>query len=350
MRIRKFSVAAILLWVALALTSVLASPDIAIINPSNGKSIYLPNGSLRQVVVRTDKATASFTTLTKENAAFVLRTYDAQAKPLGTATMAAFTDGYAGGNDYALASNSRRIVYKKKSGTHMHLLDIPTNSETVLWENAISKYGRDIKGLYWLADDRVLALLGFYPETERNEITLIDVSSGNRKILYRPVDYGHSNALSPDRNLLAFQEATKKLSIYSTVKVLDLRSGEVIANFGSGTQLMGPLQWSPDGSELAYVDGNEIKLWRRENQTTRLLKLLDEGFLVYSLVFTRDMVGYVGGFTGKKEGLFDNLFGYKKLILIDARNGNEVRKVSEQFNGRLYYLDAVDRIVAEIGI
>lgn len=347
---RRIYLAALLLGILALVRSVaVASADISIIDVASGNETLLPNSKWRQVVVQYGASTPTFTTMAREDDSLVLRTYDTSGRLHRTEAITKFTDGYAGSRQYALSANGHRLVYKKGYETNLYLLDITSNSETLLWPDAVSKYGPDIQGLYWMSDDTLVALLG--PQNaQRGQVTLLNATSGVRQLLYRPVNFGLHNALAPDRKLLAFQEALGKHSIYCKIQILDLQSGEIVATLGSGSQLMGPLQWSPDGAELSFVEGNNIHVWRRHDRQTRLLKILDDGFLVYNLVFARGQIGYVGGYTGKKESWFGNLPGNRKLILLDAENGGEIRQIRQEFNGSLFYLAACHCIVAEIGI
>ena len=333
----------------------IASPDIAIIELGTGNKAYPPSAERRQVVVRLDAASINFTTLVQAKGSLALQTYDRGGRLLGRETIRQFTEGYAGSLDYAFSADGRRIVYKKGYERDLYLLDIASDKETLLWPDAVTKYGPDIQGLHWVADDTVVALLGPRDaspgqEARSGEVTLVNVLTGARRTLHRPVAFMRGTALSPDRRWLVFLESLGRYSIYSKIRVLDLHSGEIVATLGSGTQLLGPLQWSPDGAELAFVEGNKLNVWRRVERQTRLLKVLDDEFLVYYLVFAPGQVGYVGEYSSKKRGWLSGLYGGKDLVMVDVASGQTVSQIREQFNGRLFYLAGCECIVAEVGI
>lgn len=340
---------------ALLASATVASSDIAIIDPATGNKTFLPYSERRQVVVRRDPASANFTTLVQEKGSLALQTYDCSGHLLGRETIRQFTTGYTGGLEYAFSADGRRAVYKKGYETNLYHLDIAADQETLLWPDAVTKYGPDMHGLYWVTDDTVVALLGPRAagegrEERSGEVTLVNVLTGARRTLYRPVAFMRGTALSPDHRWLVFLESLGRYSILSKMRVLDLQTGEIVATLGSGTQLLGPLQWSPDGTELAYVEGNRLNVWRRLDRQTRSLKVLDDGFLVYYLVFARGQIGYVGENSSKKQGWLSVFQTGKDLVMVDTASGQTGRQIREQFNGRLFYLEGCNAIVAEIGM
>jgi WD40 repeat protein len=336
----------LLAFITAMLTAVLAlaSPDIAIINLDTGNVTHLPNSMWRQVVVQTDQAAQTFTTMLRDDPDFVLRTFNAQGELQKTTRIPKFSDGYAGSKKYALSPDGRKMVFGRD--TALYLLDIPAKTATMLWEKTATQHGSEIHGLYWISDDDVAALIGSDDGEIENVVTLVDLSSGTRKTLYRPAEFGSDSAITPDHRVLAFQDG----SIDGKIKVLDLQTGKLVATLGAGTELLGAMQWSPDGAELAFEEGRKIYVWNRATDRLRLLKALDKKFLLHCLVFTHGQVGFVGDYAEKKwVNPLSKAYGQQRLVLLHATPGKEIRTISQQFNGRLFYLHASHSIVAEVG-
>jgi hypothetical protein len=98
-------------------------------------------------------------------------------------------------------------------------------------------------------------------------------------------------------------------------------------------------RWSPDGAELAYVEGSELKLWQAADGTTRTLRTLPEDFTAYRLVFGLGVVGY----TGQRSAWLP-----QTLVVLDSRDGARLRTVWAPFNGGAFPLDG-DQAVFEVG-
>ena len=139
--------------------------------------------------------------------------------------------------------------------------------------------------------------------------------------------------------MLAFADGNKKHDIYGVIKVLDARSGALRATLGSGKYMIGCPCWNPDGTELAYIEGKELKVWRMADNATRILRTLPDKLICYHVVFGTGLVGYVAGESGSSS---------KPLVVLDSRDGKELRKITAQFNGDILLLGG-NTVVCEIG-
>lgn len=340
-----------LLYLSLLFSGVTwASPDIAVINLSNEKVHYPQNSSWRQMVVLADSKSTVFTTLVKAEqkpASFILTVYDFSAKRISESRIPEFTGGPGSAWEYALSPDSSKIVYRK--GESLNLMDIATKTSSTIWEGAVSKYGMDIS-VFWLSDHQFVVVIDKDEDRSRNEISVFDISTMQRKVLYRPLDVGRfSIGLSADKKFLAFAESLHRRSIDKAIRILNLENGEILATVGNGTQLIGPVTWSPDGDELAYVEGHEIKVWRREDQRIRRLTEARKDFLIYYVFFAKGRIGYIGGDLNRNYSGFLGLFGGRDLIVIDSITGKKLQKFTEQFNGSIFYVEAANSVIAEIG-
>lgn len=120
-----------------------------------------------------------------------------------------------------------------------------------------------------------------------------------------------------------------------------LELGAVRATLGNGGELMSLPCWNPDGSELAYIEGCELKIWMVADNTTRSLSRFPDEFTCYHLVFGAGMVGYVkGGFLGWSA--------FDRLVSMDSKNGATMRTIMEPFNGSTFLING-NTVVCEIG-
>jgi len=225
------------------------------------------------------------------------------------------------------------------------LYDISSGKESLLWER-IADSSLEIQKLAWISDSRVLAVLqeGLESSRKTNEIIDLDVNSGNRRTLYHPVyPQNFSYALSPDASLLAFSDGNKRYDIYGRIKILDVQTGAVRLILGNGSNLIGNAFWSPDGSEFAYTEGRDLKIWTVATDSIRTIHTFPDRFVCYHVVFGKGVVGYVGDISGQSH--------YREsLILLDSKSGANVREIKAPFNGGIFLLDNGGTFVCEIGI
>jgi len=317
------------------------SPDIAVVDMYSGRAFHPPHGGMRQAIVSVDGKAQTFTTMIKDGSVFRLQTFNPTCEKVLERSIPVFTSGYCGSTGYAFSRDASRLVYLKDNTRNLYLFDIATGKETLLWEGIAGSW-LEIPRLAWISESRVVAVLREYPGSERrtNVVVVLDVPSGERRTIYEPTypasfDY----SLSPDGSLLAFEDGNKRHDIYGTIKVLDVHSGMLRATLGTGNRLIGRPCWNPTGTELAYVDGKDLKVWRVSDNATRTLRAFHEEFICYRLVFGTGIVAYVGG---KSDSAI------RPLVILNSADGKELRTINEAFNGGLFLL--TDRtVVCEIG-
>jgi Tol biopolymer transport system component len=233
-------------------------------------------------------------------------------------------------------------VYLKNNTHNLYLFDIAAQKETLLWEGMASSL-MECQYLAWVSGSNIVAVLHEYPGSDRrNAVVVLDIPSGERRTIYEPTYPAFSDhSLSTDGSLLAFEDGNKLHDIYGVIKVLDLRSGTVRATLGSGRDLIGLPCWNPEGTELLYVDGQELKIWGiADNATaTRTLLTFPDEFICYYVVFGAGMVGYVGS-------KYD--WGSQPLVILDSGDGKQLRTIRAPFNGGMFLLSG-NTVVCEIG-
>lgn len=140
--------------------------------------------------------------------------------------------------------------------------------------------------------------------------------------------------------MLAFQDANSPNDIHGVIKILNLRSGTIYSSLGSGLQLIGSPCWNRDGSELAFFEGTELKVWSLKSNQTRILRKFNKGYIWYRIIFSGDFIGYVGKEANASKG---------PLVILNARSGTVINTIKEEFNGRIFMLGNTGKIVSEIG-
>ncbi len=318
------------------------SPDIAILDLTTGQMVHPPYSGMRQVLVAVDRTAGTFTTLARQEDRFRVRTLDAAGRTVDETTIPLFTESYAGATHYALSRDGRRLVYLKDGTSNLYLFDLPTARETLLWAG-ITTSAMEFPRLEWLAASKVLVVLREHSGSTRkaNEVTVLDIATGDRQVIYRPVypssfDY----SLSPDASLFAFRDGNSREDVHGVLKILSLQTGRLRATLGGGLQVSGLPVWSPDGAELGFVEGRDLKVWTLADGQVRILRTFPEGFICYRLVFGQGIIGYVGGSPNSAQ---------TPLVTLDSRTGTERGRVQAAFNGRLLLLDGNHTVVCEIG-
>ncbi len=91
----------------------------------------------------------------------------------------------------------------------------------------------------------------FIERDEKRDLYLVDVDGGNlEQITDTPEPNEHDAHFSPDGRWLAF---AVKMESGSALDVMDLKTGEIMRMVES-TQYLYGLDWSPDGTRIAYTD------------------------------------------------------------------------------------------------
>lgn len=317
------------------------SPDIGVLDLKSGKMLHPPHVGMRQIVVSVNRETGTFTTLVREEAGLVMRTFDRTCKRISEHKLPLFSRSYCDTSFYAVSDDMRRLAYATGRPADLTLLDVPSSRETILRERFAYSWG-ELPLLTWINSSTLLAVLREYPDSSRatNEIALFDIGSRTMRTIYNPVypssfDY----ALSSNRGLLAFCDGNGKHDIYGVIKIIDVQSGAVVAQLGDGKHLIHDPCWSPDDSELAYVEGNTLNVWRRDKNSIRAVKTFPDEFFCYDIVMGDGLIAYSGSKTSLPS---------RPLVILDSRSGREIRRVSAQYNGRIICLDN-RTVVCELG-
>ncbi len=317
------------------------SPDIGIVDLKSGKILHPPHSEARQIVVSVNRETGTFTTLVRDGQSLVMRTFDNSCSRISERKLPLFSTSYCDTSFYAVSDDLQRLVYATGRPADLTLLDVSSGRDTVLQREFADSWGK-MPVLTWIDQSTLLTVLREYPGSSRttNEIALFNTTSREKKTLFNPVypssfDY----ALSSDRGFLAFRDGSRKHDIHGVIKIINLQTGVIAAQLGDGKHLIHDPSWSPDDSELAYVEGNSLNIWSRDKNTVRTVKTFPDDFICYDVVMGDGIIGY----SGSKKSTPS-----RPLVILDSETGHEIRRVSAQFNGRIIPLDR-GTVVCELG-
>jgi hypothetical protein len=273
---------------------------------------------------------------------FRLRTFNLACDKVLERSIPAFMSGYCCENEWAFARDGKRLVYLKGEPPDLYLLDVATEKETVLWKKiAYSSVG--IKFLEWISESEVIAVAGNDSDADpsANVVVVLDITTGQRRTVYEPTSPAPLEgccSLSRDGSLLAFADGNKRYDLRGAIKVLDIRSGTLRATLGNGTNSVGRPCWNPEGTELAYVDGPDLKVWRMADHATRTLRTFPEQFSCFRVALGGGKLSYVAG----------DPKAIKPLVILDSSDGTELRTVTVPVTGRMFLLSG-NVLVCETG-
>lgn len=307
-------------------------PDVGVLDLKTGSMCHPPNGSRRQEVVATNRKAGTFTTLWVDNAGMLLRTFDKQCNLLATKRLPYFKSGYCGCEDYAVSDDLGRIVYADGiDPCNLYLLDLHSGRSALLKTN-VSDYSGNV-ALHWLDAATVLIVRGQRTNSEQptSAIFRYNIQSGSMTQIFTPVYAEPYSELTLDRTLLALRDGATMHNIYGFIKVIDVRNGRLVKRLGTGATLIRSQQWSPDSSELAYSEGNQLKIWNRSNDTIRVLVTTPTGSHCDPQIMGNGIIAYS---TDARANGFKGSF-----ILRDSHTGQELRRVADKVDGRIILLE-----------
>lgn len=317
------------------------SPDIGILDLRTGEMQHPKFSSARQIVVSVNRSTCTLTTLVRENNALIMRTFDKNLNHISEHSIPLFSSSYCNTSFYEVSDDLQKLAYATGRPADLRIIDIPSGRDFLQQDRFIDNRG-EMPFLTWLDKSTLLTVLREYPGSTRsiNEIAIFNIQSNQKTVLFNPTSpTSYNYALNSSRTLLAFEDAISQNSIYGFIKIIDLQTGELVQQIGSGTQLISNPRWSPDDSELAYVEGNKLNIWDSNNKSTRTIKIFPEKVTCYNIVMGEGIIGYESS---------QEITAINSLVILDSQTGNEIQRVSAKFNGRIIPLDQ-QTAICELG-
>lgn len=332
---------------------VSAKPDLAILDLNTGKMSRSRRTRYPKHVVSVDLSARTFRTMVRDMSGITILTQDATFKEIGRIVLPGDLlggEGYYGvGKGPVFSPDGNRLAYMNGETDSLCWFDIPKMRETIVWEK-IAESSLEFPYLEWLSDSTLILCLQTYTGSTRttNEITIVDVTSGARRIIYNPVapaDWQQAYSISPDRSLLAFEDANKPLDIYGVIKVLDLSSGELRAVVGDGNDLIGDIEWTPDGAFLLYrvtkhnTDTDTVNLWALADGKERVLRGFPEMYNVHRIVPQHNRLACLG-----EVGMTGNV----SMSVISLETGADIYTIKASFGQDLFSLDDEGLVLCEM--
>ena len=318
------------------------APDCGVVNVNSSVIRHTPEFEhlriYKQELIWANPDSRTFATLMQHETYFALSTYDVDARFVKSEGVPAFKSNYTIDEDYALSPNGRKLVYFTEGTTNIYWFDIAAGQEYLLWEG-IAENSRCVY-LRWLSDTKVLAVVNTvlpYKSFAPNNLTIIDVPGGARRGIDHPFHAG-SAVVSPSlfAAVCYTREGTRTSCVLS---IFDHHSETLRTNLLSTSCIDLP-RFSPDGSALAFVEGNEIKVWRSTDGTTRTVRIFPDGYTFRQLIFGTGIIGYVGGAERKLR---------YPLVILDAHSGNVIRSIEGEFCGPMLMVSDTNMFACQIG-
>jgi hypothetical protein len=376
--------AILFLFLMLAPVACYSSPDITVINAKTGKRGSPPCYSFRQSLVEINTESRQYSTLVRKNHIFKDKTftytiYDEANRKIKEYEFPLLFAGY--GSTRAYAVRDGRMAYLKEKhfapdtpveiiraqrtrNPPLCIYDMATKGEKVIVPNVMLTGNPRNVFMRWISDTTILifdqgtpydANGKFVIPNPNGRLFIIDTVSGEQKTIDNISNKSFPRAeLSPDFTMLAYMEETDRTTtLVKVIKIMKVDSGKIIKTIGEGfsTGGGGPWKnlywsWSPDSKELAYAEGNQLKVHNIANGTERIIKTLPDDYVFdYQLVFGKDIIGYS---VERRSDKLKNA-GKTTLYFINANTGGPIRDITLEFNGSIQLLDNDSTFVCETG-
>jgi WD40 repeat protein len=171
----------------------------------------------------------------------------------------------ADGKLLAAACRNNVVVYEAATGRQYRQFVLPKKSKDVFSE-------RKIDDMAFSADGKSLVSGGTANSDGQNSIYVWELTSGKvRQSVKTTTGHAVCLALSPDGRFLAAATSNDKLSVPDTVRVLDIRTGEILRKFSGHESWLSCLAFSPDGKRLASgSQDTTILIWDVADLSSRV--------------------------------------------------------------------------------
>lgn len=321
--------------------------------PSYKKTFIRPTGVFGgETIVNVNEESKSFQTFQEVGKQLQIRTISFNGKIIGKRRIpfknlddvSATTQ-----NSYAVSPDGNYIVYVERSSNNLCLYDISTSKESVLWEN-ISSSSWFIKKISYLSDTDLIIMIVAEEKIgkigrKEDEIVRFHLPNNTRKTIINPIDLSMCTldyAFSNNKRYLAFCDGLEKHDIYGNIKILDLKTSQIIrSTMNKGDSLISNPCWSPDDKRIAYVQDNSIMILEIESNRVKVVKNPPEGVFCLYLNFLDEKTLSFCQFSE------DDPSG--KFFSIDIATGKESKPLKLAFNGDIYVVDNGKKIICELG-
>lgn len=133
------------------------------------------------------------------------------------------------------------------------------------------KYGQGFKGAFvnlrWLSQANVFSMEKFGEGNKIREVYQMNEDGQNIHLVTDKIVADRWTWPSPDGKHLIYQENMKEHKVWSLEENKHIAT---LTRFPEGKQLKWPV-WSPDGLQVAYIDGKQLKVFSTQGKTSRVL-------------------------------------------------------------------------------
>ena len=317
---------------------------IGLIDTKTQSMTVLRSGDYREVVVNILEQDRSFQTFHRIDNQLQMRTITFDGKVLSKRTIPLLVKGYAGKYQYAVSPVGRQIIYFNFSTKELRSYDIAAKNDSKLMERVVSA-GGSVAKIHFISQEEIILILiaDRAAGGNGNAIVHFNIVTKIAKTIAEPIDIFPclDASFSKSNRYLAYWKASQKHSIYGDIRILDLKTSQVVGTIKNpGDALMSNPSWSPNEQMVACVAGNSLLTAPLSGDPAKVVKALPENLTYYSLAFLNDKTLLYR--TGKGGPLY-------ALTALDINTGKEIRYSKRAFNGDIFVVENGNRLICELG-
>ena len=317
---------------------------IGLIDTKTQSMTFLRSGDYREVVVNILDQDRSFQTFQRIDNELQMRTITFDGKVLSKRTIPLLFDSYAGKHKYAVSPDGSQIIYFNFSTKELRSYDITANNDSKLMERVVSA-GGSVEKIHFISREEIILILieDFLAEGTGNAIVQFNILTKIAKTIAEPIclSYNLHASFSKSNRYLAYWEASQKHSLYGDIRIIDLKTSEVVGTIENpGGALLANPCWSPNEQMVACVAGKSLLRAPLSGDPAKVVNTLPENLTYYSLSFLNDKTLLYR--TGKDGPLY-------ALTALDINTGKEISYSKRAFNGDIFVVENGNRLICELG-
>jgi hypothetical protein len=325
-------------------TSWIYDVGIGLLDTTTQSMTLLRSGDYREVVVNILEQDRSFQTFQRVGNQLQMRTITFDGKVLSKPTIPLLFDGYAGKYQYAVSPDGSQIIYFNFSTRELRSYDIAAKNDSKLMERVVSA-GGSVAKIHFISREEIILILiaDAAAGGNGNAIVQFNIVTKIARTIAEPIYIFPclDASFSRSNRYLAYWEASKKHSIYGDIRILDLKTSQVVGTIKNpGDALMANPSWSPNEQMVACVAGNSLLTAPLSGEPAKVVKVLPEDLTCYSLAFLDDKtLLYRTGKGGPRYA----------LTSLDIDTGKEIGYSKRAFSGDILVVENGKRLICELG-
>lgn len=317
---------------------------IGLIDTKTQSMTFLRPEESREVVVNVLEQDRSFQTFQRIGNQLQMRTITFDGKFLSKRTIPLLLEGYCSNNKYAVSPNGRQIIYFDYSTKGLRIYDAANNDDSPLMDRVAST-DVYIAKIHFVSQNEIVLILLNDESMGRtgNAIVQFNIVTKIAKTIAEPIYLFPclDASFSRSNRYLAYWEASQKHSIYGDIRILDLKTSQVVGTIKNpGDALMANPCWSPSEQMVACFVENSIVTAPLSGNPVRIVKTLPKDTICYFLAFLDDKTLIYR--TGKNGP-------WSALVSLDVDTGREIDYSKRAFNGDIFVVENGKRLICELG-